>query len=96
MRALPFEDGPSLVFERDGDFLIDRTTFDPVSGRASTERTIIRSGRTRRFRWSVRMFVASELRDWLLRAGFASVEFFDEGGEPMTASSRRMLAVARA
>ena len=87
---------PSIVIERDGDYLIDRPTFDAVSGRVTTERTVIRAGRTRRFTWSVRMFVASELRDWLREAGFAVVEFFDEHGKPMTADSRRMLAVARA
>ena len=38
---------PSVVVERDGNFLIDRSTFDPVTGRATTDRTIVRDGRTR-------------------------------------------------
>jgi hypothetical protein len=40
----------------------------PTTGGATTERVIIRDGRTRRFMFSVRMFVAVELRDWLLDA----------------------------
>ena len=85
---------PSLVSERDGHFLIDRSRFDPTTGRAKTERVIIRDGRTRRFVYSVRMFVAAELRDWLLRAGFASVDLVDHHGDPLTAASRRMVSIA--
>lgn len=85
---------PSVVIERDGDLMIDRSTFDPIGGRASTERTVVRDGRVRRFRFSVRMFVAAELRDWLLEAGFQIVEFVDHAGEPLTARSPRMVTVA--
>jgi SAM-dependent methyltransferase len=86
---------PWVVTERDGDFSIDRSTFDPVSGRANTERVLIRDGRVRRFSFSVRMFIAAELRDWLLDAGFAQVDFYDGDGEPLTAEGRRMLTIAR-
>lgn len=86
---------PVHVGERDGDFSIDRTTFDPTTGRATTERVIVRDGRTRRFTFSVRMFLAVELRDWLLEAGFADVDFYDSEGEPLTAEGRRMITIAR-
>jgi ubiquinone/menaquinone biosynthesis C-methylase UbiE len=76
---------PSIVVERDGDFLIDRSTFDPTTGRATTERVVVRDGRVRRFSFSVRMFVAVELRDWLLAAGFRAVDFYDGDGERLTA-----------
>jgi SAM-dependent methyltransferase len=85
---------PALVSERDGHFLIDRSRFDPTTGRANTERMIIRDGRTRRFVYSVRMFVAAELRDWLLRAGFTSVDLVDHNGDPLTVASRRMVSIA--
>ena len=86
---------PWIVTERDGDFSIDRSTFDPVSGRANTERALVRDGRVRRFTFSVRMFIAAELRDWLLDAGFAAVDFYDGEGEPLTAQGRRMITIAR-
>jgi SAM-dependent methyltransferase len=86
---------PSIVVERDGDLSIDRSAFDPVTGRGNTERTIVRDGRVRRFSYSVRMFVAAELRDWLREAGFDSVDSYGPGGEPLTAASRRMITVAR-
>jgi len=86
---------PAVVVERDGDFSIDRSRFDPVTGRAVTERVLVRGGRTRRFSFSVRMFVAAELRDWLLAAGFGAVDAYDGAGEPLTATGRRMITVAR-
>jgi SAM-dependent methyltransferase len=85
---------PSLVVERDGNLMIDRSRFDPVSGRATTERVIVRDGTTRSTTFSVRMFVAVELGAWLRDAGFSAVEFFDREGEPLTVESRRMLTVA--
>ena len=85
---------PAIVTERDGHIAIDRSSFDPTTGRATTERVIIRDGRTRRFVFSVRMFVAAELRDWLLDAGFASVNHVDPNGDPLTVQSRRMISIA--
>jgi SAM-dependent methyltransferase len=85
---------PAFVTERDGHFAIDRSCFDPTTGRATTERVIIRDGRTRRFVFSVRMFVAAELRDWLLDTGFTSVNLIDPNGDPLTVRSRRMISIA--
>jgi SAM-dependent methyltransferase len=86
---------PSVVTERNGDFSIDRSRFDPVTGRATTDRVLVRDGRVRRFTFSVRMFMPVELRDWLLDAGFAAVDFYDGEGEPLTAQGRRMITIAR-
>jgi SAM-dependent methyltransferase len=86
---------PSLVLERDGNFTIDRSRFDPTTGRARTERVVIRDGGMRRFVFSVRMFLAVELRDWLLDAGFAAVDFFDGEGEALSAAARRMITIAQ-
>jgi ubiquinone/menaquinone biosynthesis C-methylase UbiE len=86
---------PATVVERDDDLAVDRSRFDPTTGRATTERVIVRDGRVRRFEFSVRMFVAVELRDWLVDAGFSSVDFYDGEGEPLAADGRRMITIAR-
>ena len=86
---------PSVVVERDGDFCIDRSSFDPITARATTDRVLNRGGRMRRFSYSVRMFVAAELRDWLLDVGFRDVDFYDGEGERLTARGRRMITIAR-
>jgi SAM-dependent methyltransferase len=86
---------PTVVVERDGDFLIDRQRFEPTTGRASTERVIVRNRQVRRFAFSVRMFVAVELGDWLRDAGFAAVDFYDSEGESLTSEGRRTITIAR-
>ena len=85
---------PSTVIERDGNMVVDRAHFDPVTGVATTERVVVRDGRTRRFRYSVRMFMAVELGAWLREAGFSSVEFRGRAGEALVAQSKRMMALA--
>jgi ubiquinone/menaquinone biosynthesis C-methylase UbiE len=85
---------PAVVVERDGDFMIDRSIFEPATGRAVTERTCVRDGQVRRFNFSVRMFVAVELKGWLLAAGFDSVDLLDHDGAALTAGSGRMVSVA--
>lgn len=67
---------------------------DADTGRSTTERLLVRGGRTRRFRYSVRMFIAVELADWLRDAGFARVEFRGRDGQALTAQSKRMIAIA--
>ena len=85
---------PATVLEKGDDLVVDHHVFEPITGRADTERTVVRDGRTRRFAFSVRMFVAAELGDWLREAGFDEVRFYDGAGEPLTAAGRRMIAVA--
>jgi ubiquinone/menaquinone biosynthesis C-methylase UbiE len=85
---------PAVITERDGNFAIDRSRFEPATGRAITERALIRNGRTRRFKFSVRMFVGAELRDWLVAAGFTDVDLLDTNGDVLSAHSRRMISIA--
>ncbi|HEX6457285.1 MAG TPA: methyltransferase domain-containing protein [Thermoleophilaceae bacterium] len=86
---------PYVVVERGDDLMVDRPKFDAETGRATTERVVVRDGRVRRFRFSVRMFVAAELGDWLRAAGFDTVSFYGADGERLTAGSRRMITVAQ-
>lgn len=86
---------PAQVIERDGAMVIDQPHFDPVTGRVTTLRTIIRGASQRRFRFSLRMLMAAELADWLHAAGFAAAEFVDGAGDPLRADGRRMIALAR-
>jgi SAM-dependent methyltransferase len=84
-----------VVSEKGEDRMIDRHRFDLETGRSHDERTIIRGGKERSFRFSVRMFSAAELRDWLLSAGFSEAKAYGEDGEPLTLDHRRMTLVAR-
>jgi SAM-dependent methyltransferase len=80
--------------QRGDDLLIDRATFDVATGRTNTERISVRNGRVRRYPFTVRTFSFTELRDWLLQAGFAEVLGYGTEGEPFALTSRRMVVVA--
>lgn len=85
---------PVTMNERDGDLLVDRHEFNASTGRAETERFLVRDGRVRVVRFSVRVFTFTELRDWLLDAGFRVVLGTGAEGEPLTLQARRMMVVA--
>jgi SAM-dependent methyltransferase len=84
-----------VVSERGEDKMIDRHRLDLQTGRSHDERTIIRGGKRRTFEFSVRMFAAAELRDWLLTAGFREATAYGDDGEPLTLAHRRMTVVGR-
>ncbi|MGP4017212.1 SAM-dependent methyltransferase [Saccharopolyspora sp. 5N708] len=85
----------SVVWQVGEDMAIDQHRLDPVTFRSVVERTLIRDGRVRRVRYSVRFFAFPELRDWLRQAGFREVEGCGEDGGPLTAEHRRMIVVAQ-
>ncbi|KPM54288.1 SAM-dependent methyltransferase [Frankia sp. CcI49] len=86
---------PTIVVERDGDMLIDRNRLEPLTGRVVTERIVVREGRIRRLSFFVRLFTFTELRDWLLAAGFTDVDGYGNDGAPLSSACSRLLAVAR-
>jgi SAM-dependent methyltransferase len=83
-----------FVTEVDGAFMIDRHSLDVAANLLHTERVVVADGRTDRFHYSVRLFTFTELRDWLIQAGFRQVEAFGADGEPFSLESRRMIVVA--
>jgi SAM-dependent methyltransferase len=85
---------PSIVTEVDGDLMADRHTFDPLTGRMQVERTILRGASRRTETFFTRLFGFTELRDWLLDAGFETVAGYGEDGGRLRAESRRLLVVA--
>ena len=86
----------TILTERGDDLMIDRTTFDVATARSNTERITVRDGQVKRYHFSVRTFALTELREWLLAAGFSSVTTYGNDGEPFTLTSRRMVVVAQA
>ena len=86
---------PAVVVQRDENFMIDQSTFEPTTGQAVTERTCVRDGQVRRFRFAVRMFIGVELKAWLLAAGFHSVDQMDHEGAALAARSGRMVSIAQ-
>jgi hypothetical protein len=61
-----------------------------------TRRTYVRGGTVREVEYEVRMYMPAEVRELLRAAGFARVELLGNDGQPLTADSRRLIAVAAA
>jgi SAM-dependent methyltransferase len=85
---------PVSVVEAGEDLIVDRARFDPVAGRAHTERLIVRDGRLRRTSFSVRMPTFPELRGWLEAVGFTEPRALDEHGAPFRSGARRLVVLA--
>jgi cyclopropane fatty-acyl-phospholipid synthase-like methyltransferase len=83
------------VSERGEDRMIDRHRFDDETSRSYDQRTVLRGGKSRTFEFSVRMFSAAELQEWLRAAGFRDTRAYGEDGEPLTLGHRRMAVVGQ-
>ena len=90
-----FTSAPAATLtERGDDLMSDLTTFDPVSGRIDTERTVRRDGQVRRSHHSVRLPTVPEFDEWLGAAGFSARNYGDRGGRPLRFDSWRLVVVA--
>jgi hypothetical protein len=79
------------VVQSEDDFMIDRHTYQPATSRMITDRTMVVGAERRTTTYGLRMFAATELRDWLADAGFGNVEMFGDDLGDLTIDSRRML-----
>jgi len=77
-----------------GDMLVDRHHYDPLTARFTVERTVLRDGRARTLTFVKRLFGFPELRDWCAAAGFIAVTAHGEDGAPLTATHNRMVLTA--
>ncbi|MDI6102642.1 class I SAM-dependent methyltransferase [Actinoplanes sp. NEAU-A12] len=77
-----------------GDILVDRNDFDPLTGRFEVQRTVVRDGRARKLTFLKRLFGFPELRDWCTAAGFTTVAGYGEDGEPLNTQHNRMILIA--
>jgi len=80
----------------DGSTLVQRQEIFDDWTRVRNEWTLLRRGRARTFRFHHTIYSGQELRDRLLRAGFARVELYGSlGGGAYGLTSPRLVAVAR-
>lgn len=92
--CLTMEDRPS-VKEVDGEFMIDMGRYDPLDGRLVVRRFVTRNEQPiRSMEYFIRLFTYTELRDWLLDAGFGLVRGYGGEGESYRLDSSRMIVVA--
>jgi SAM-dependent methyltransferase len=86
---------PAEVIDKNGDLLINRFTFDALTGRFSNRRIVIRNGIRKDMPFSIRLYNATEIKQMLERVGLVDWRLLGENGQPVTARSRRMIVIAR-
>jgi ubiquinone/menaquinone biosynthesis C-methylase UbiE len=86
----------AAVITRGDDAQVDLVTFDPLSGRMETERTIHRDGQVRRTTHYIRLPTPPEWVVWLEEAGFADVGFSAAAGRPLQLDTWVMVVRATA
>lgn len=87
---------PDSVQEKDGNFLRDRLTFDPKTGRMWNRRVYVRSGHETAAPFSLRLFNYTELAGMLTNVGFAIQSAFGNWeADPFTADSKKIVIVAQ-
>jgi SAM-dependent methyltransferase len=91
VKTIPFTN----VIEKNGDLMIDRGSFDTLTGRMHNQRIVIRNGIRKDKPFFVRFFSLTEISDWLRRAQMEVTRIY--GGydcSPVTGDSRRLILVA--
>lgn len=83
------------VIDKSGDLVINRLSFDILSGRFHNRRIVIRNGVRKDKPHSIRLYNSTEIHDLLNRAGLEDHKIFGYGGQPLTDQSGGMLVVAR-
>jgi SAM-dependent methyltransferase len=86
---------PCYITEVGDDLMIDRISFDPLSGRSKNRRLVIRDGKTKEKPFTIQLYNANEITNQLLKVDFINIQFFSTwNGLPVDAESRRLIVVA--
>lgn len=91
MKDLP----PADVIEKGDGLLINRYSFDALTGRFHNRRIIIRNNIRKDKPFSIRMFNATEISALLNRFGLVDARLLDENNRTVSAASRRIVVLAR-
>lgn len=82
------------VLEKNGNFMIDRNRFEPLSGRLYNSRIIIRDGKRKDIPFFLRLYNPTEINTLLKREGLILKKIFGTwDGKPFTSESKRMILI---
>jgi hypothetical protein len=86
---------PADVTEKGSDLLINRFSFDALTGRLHNRRIVIRNGIRKDKPYALRLYNATETCAMLERVGIADYELLCEDGQPISSRSHRIITIAR-
>lgn len=79
----------------DGSTMLDMAHFDPHDGRIHVRRAFhLENQPIRSTHYSIRLFTLTELRAWLIEAGFDTVRAYGGDGEVFALDSSRLILIA--
>jgi SAM-dependent methyltransferase len=83
------------MIDKGVDLMINRLSFDMLSGRFHNRRIVIRDGVRKDKPFSIRLYNATEIRDLLNQAGLEVYKMLGYDSQPLSGDSRGMVIVAR-
>jgi SAM-dependent methyltransferase len=87
---------PCFVTEKEGNLMIDRGTFDSLTGYWENRRIVIRNGVRRDKPFKIRLYNPNEIREWLERAGLTLEGIYGSwDGQPISPEKPRMIIIGR-
>jgi SAM-dependent methyltransferase len=92
LKVLP----PYAVVEKEDDLMVNRNSFDTVTGRWHNRRIVIRDGVRKDKPFSIRLYNSCEIRDLLNNAGLEVYKMYgDWDGQTLSSDSRGIAIIAR-
>lgn len=92
LKVLP----PAVVLEKNRDLMINRNSFDMLSGRWHNQRIVIRNGIRKDKPFSIRLYNPTEIRELVQKAGMEVSHLYgDWSGQQLSAESRGMVVLAQ-
>lgn len=87
---------PYVVEEKENDLMINRISFDSVTGRLYNRRIVIRNGKRKEKPFIIRLYNATEIRELLNRVGLNITKIYgDKAATPFTSDSRTIIIIAK-
>lgn len=87
---------PYIVEEKENDLMINRISFDSVTGRLYNRRIVIRNGKRKEKPFIIRLYNATEIRELLNRVGLSITKIYgDWAASPFTSDSRTIIVIAK-
>jgi SAM-dependent methyltransferase len=87
---------PAFVEEKEGNLMINRSTFDMRSGRWINQRIVIRDGVRKDKPFSIRLYNATEIQALLESAGLQVYQMYGNWqGQPLSPDMRGLVVIAR-
>lgn len=87
---------PAVVLEKNRDLMINRNSFDMLSGRWHNQRIVIRNGIRKDKPFSIRLYNPTEIRELVQKAGMEVPHLYgDWSGQQLSAESRGMVVLAQ-